>query len=229
MRKVKFMSLAHIEGLAFNPAEPQGIKLHRSGTRALIATLTPIDPKDDPFGHRQGLAAKFMWSRQIDEWLFQFVDKLNSGVFTSYPGMTIKLPHMGQRRELIASDRTLSEGYKLSWKCYPADWKSTCNKVFAELSQETTKFIKQLMWFSISVTYMIPCSIILYCNTRGTAYHAVKLASEPSTYWHNDVVWDEANRAGFISVWKSGSEEPLGHELFGRQVRCFIPRPEVRC
>jgi hypothetical protein len=215
MRKVKFMSVARIEGLMFNPAEPRGFRLHRSGPRALTATLTPVDPKDDPFGHRRGLEAKLMRSHQIEGWLFHFVDKLNAGVFTSYPDMTIKLPYMGGRGKLIARDGTLSEGYSLSWKHYPADWKAICDNVFAELSQDTSKFVKQLMWFfNISHVHDPVQYIFLYCNTRGAEYHAVKLPSEPSTYWHNDVVWDNANRAAFISLWKSASEEPLGHELF---------------
>jgi hypothetical protein len=215
MKKVKFMSVAHLRGLMFNPAQPLGIRLRRSGRYAVAATLTPSHPEHDPFGHRQGLECKLRRSYRISEFLFQFIDRLNSRVFTPYPGMPITLPHMGSRRELIASDGTLSEGYSLPWRCLPEELKAICSNSFDELTSETQRFVKLITWFFNTSHVHDPVQhISLYWNTRGQDYHVVKLPQEPSGYWQNDVVWNEANEASFVSLWKSASEEPLGHELF---------------
>jgi hypothetical protein len=143
------------------------------------------------------------------------MDKLNSRIFTPYPGMTITLPHVGSRRELIASDGMLSQGYMLSWKYYPDELKAICEKAFTELTMETHRFIKLLMWFFNTSHVHDPIRhISLYCNTRGRAYHVVNLPHASESYWQNDIVWNEPNGSGFTSLFKSTSEEPLGHELF---------------
>jgi len=215
MKKVNFMSLAHITGLTFNPAQPLGIRLRRSGRRPVTATLIPSHPEHDPFGHRQGLECKLSRSYPIDEFLFQFIDRLNSRIFTPYPGMTITLPHMGSRGELIARDGAISEGYLLSWKHLPNELKTICKSSLDELTMETQRLIKLITWFFNTSHVHDPVRhISLYWNTRGKNYHFVKTPHKPSGYWQNDVVWNEANEACFVSLWKSASEEPLGHELF---------------
>lgn len=216
MKKVKFMLVAQIEGLTFNPAQPSGIKLHRSGRRALTATLIPGHPEDDPFGHRRGLVCKLRRSYPVDENLFQFIDRLNSRVFTPYPEMTITLPHVASRGGvLIASDGTLSEGYRLAWKHYPKELKEICTALFDELTTETQRFIKLLTWFfNTSHVHSPVRHQSLYWNTRGRNFHVVKLPSDSSGYWQNDVVWNEPKGTDFVSLWKSASEEPLAHELF---------------
>jgi hypothetical protein len=214
-RKLKFMSLADIEGLMFNPAQPSGIRLRRSGRHALAVPLIPKSAEDDPFGNRRGLDCRLYRSYSIDRVLFNFMDKLNSRIFTPYPGMTIKLPHVGKRRELIASDGTLAQGYALSWKHYPDDLKPILEKVFAELTIETQRFIKLLMWFfNISHVHEPVRHLSLYCNTRGRPYYLVNLPHSSEGHWQNDVVWNEPNGSGFTSLFKSASEEPLSHELF---------------
>jgi hypothetical protein len=136
--------------------------------------------------------------------------KLSSRVFTPYPGMTITLPYTGSRGELIASDGTLSEGYLLSWKHYPEDLKAICESLFAEFTRETQRFIKLLTWFfNIRHVHNPVRHVSLYWNTRGRDFHAIKLPSDSSSYWQNDVVWNQPNGTGFISLWKCTSEESL--------------------
>ena len=215
-KKIRFMALGQIEGLMFNPGRPSGIRLHRSGRHALFASLIPMHPKDDPFGHRRGLQAKVGRSYEADELLFRFIDSLNSGVFIPYDEMVIKLPHIGSGgRELIGRDGTLAKGYSLSWKHYPNDLKAICERASEELTLESQRFIKLLMWFfNIDHVHNPIRHIALYCNTRGRNYHVVSHPGQSGGHWQNDVVWSETNADGFGPLWGGKSEEPLGHELF---------------
>jgi hypothetical protein len=216
MKKVKFMSVARVHGLMFNPARPSGIKLRRSGHQPVTATLTPSNPETDPFGHRQGLECKLSRSYPINESIFRFIDRLNSRVFTPYPAMTITLPHRSSRGELIATDGAISEGYRLPFKHFPDELKTLCNKSSSELSFETRRFLNLITWFFNTSHVHNPVDHVhLYWNTRGRVYHAVSLPEdEPSGYWQNDVVWNEENEHKFVSLWKTASVEPLAHELF---------------
>jgi hypothetical protein len=215
IKNMKFMSVAAIEGLMFNPGQPSGIKLQRSGRRALTVTLSPSHPEDDPHGSRRGLSCKVRRSHPVSGPLFNFVDRLNSGIFMAYDGMQIKLPHIGHRGELIGADGTLSKGYLLPWKHLPEELKTISTNMLDELATETQRFIKQLTWFFNTSHVHSPVQhISLYWTTRGQKYHAINFPSEGTSHGRNAIVWNEANGAGFVSLWKSASEEPLGHELF---------------
>ena len=128
---------------------PLGIKLQRRGRSSVVVTLAPADAANDPFGNRRGLVCKLLRSYPVSHEQFEFMDKLNAGFFTPYPGMKISLPYVGERsrRELIASDGTLARGYRLAFKHYPNDLKRTCKTALEELTAETLRFIKQIMWF----------------------------------------------------------------------------------
>lgn len=216
-KKLKFQSVAHLEGMMFNPAQPSGIKLQRLGRHAIVVILAPADAAKDPFGSRGGLVCKLLRSYPVSNDQFEFMDRLNSRVFTPYSGMKISLPHIGPRtrRELIASDGTLAEGYRLPMQHYPDELKSICKIASEELTSETLRFIKQIMWFfNLSHLHDPLRYVSLYCNTRGGDYHLIKYpAGLVADRWQNDVVWSGENIGGFISLWKSSSEEPLGHEL----------------
>lgn len=110
-KRLQFMSLAWIEGLSFNPANPRGIHLKKLGRDAIHINLAPQAPEDDPFGHRRGLECKVRRSYEVASNLHHFVDKLNARVLVPYPGVNLKLPHVGRRGELIAADGTLTDGY----------------------------------------------------------------------------------------------------------------------
>jgi hypothetical protein len=88
-KRLKFLSVAWIEGLRFNPGNSEGIKLRRSGRHAIAASLVPLQSNDDPFGAR-GLECKVRRSYLVSASLFKFVDKLNAGVLTSYPGVLMR-------------------------------------------------------------------------------------------------------------------------------------------
>jgi hypothetical protein len=215
IKNVKFMSVAAIVGLMFHPGQPSGIKLQRSGRRALTVTLGPSHPEDDPYGSRRGLLCKVRRSYPVSEPLFNFVDRLNSGVFTAYDGMRIKLPHMGGRSKLIGADGTHSKGYLLPWHHLPEELKTISTTMLDELTTETQRFIKQLTWFFNTSHVHSPVQhISLYWTTRGRNHHVINFPSEHASLGDNVVVWNEANGANFVSLWKSASEEPLAHELF---------------
>jgi hypothetical protein len=148
---------------------------------------------------------------------FEFMDKINSRIFTPYSGMKISLPHIGPRtrRELIANDGTLAEGYRLPLKHYPDDLKAICKAAYEELTAETLRFIKQVMWFfNLSHLHNPLRHLFLYCNTQGADYHLIEYPrSVVGNRWQNDIIWSGENINSFVSLWKSASEEPLGHEL----------------
>lgn len=208
-KKLKFLLVAHLEGMSFNPAKPSGIELKRGGRSHVVVTLAPADPEKDPFGNRLGFVCKIKRSYQVSKEIFEFMDRLNARVFTVYPGMKITLPHIGERsgRELIASDGTLAEGYRLAWKHHPEDLKAICQTALDELRAETLRSIKQIMWFFNLSHLNDPLRrISLYCNTRGADYH---LVNYPEAFiagrWQNDIIWSDDNSSGFISLWSKGT------------------------
>jgi hypothetical protein len=213
-KRLTFMSLAWVQGLAFNPGNPKGIKLRKAGRNAISLTLVPREPENDPFGHR-GLECKVLRSYPVPPPLHQFVHSLNGRMLASYPGLKLKLPHVGRGRELISADGKLAPGYRLSWQHYPDDLKAVCELAFKELQLETNRLVKLLMWFFNTSHLHDPVQhVSLYCNTQGKAYYAIGQHGATEGDWRNDVVWSAANSAGFSSVWKSKSDESLAHELF---------------
>ncbi|WP_461325214.1 hypothetical protein [Bradyrhizobium diazoefficiens] len=214
-KRLRFMSLAWIEGLSFNPANPKGIHLKKLGRDAILITLAPQAPEDDPFGHRRGLECKVRRSYEVTSNLHHFVDKLNARVLVPYPGVNLKLPHVGRRGELIAADGTLTDGYRFPWQHYPEDLQAICQRALKELQQDTTRLIKLLMWFfNTSHAHEPVQHASLYCNTRGKTYYAIGQNHSSGGDWRNDLVWNATNSEGFSSVWKSRSDESLAHELF---------------
>ncbi len=209
------MALAWIDGLSFNPANPKGIHLKKLGRTAISITLAPKAPEDDPFGHRSGLECKVKRSYEVSSNLYDFVDKLNARVFVPYPGVNLKLPHVGRRGELIAADGSLRDGYYLAWQHYPEDLKTICQRARDELRKDTMRLTKLLMWFFNTTHVHDPVQYVsLYCNTRGKNYYAIGQNHSSGGDWRNDLVWNAANSEGFNSVWKSNSDESLAHELF---------------
>jgi hypothetical protein len=138
-------------------------------------------------------------------------------LFTPFSGMKISLPHIGPRtkRELITSDGALAEGYRLPLKHYPDDLQTIYKAASEELTAETLRFIKQIMWFFNLSHLNDPLRHrSLYCNTHGGDYHLIEYPkSVIGNRWQNDIIWSGENISGFFSLWKSASEEPLGHEL----------------
>jgi hypothetical protein len=216
-KKLKFLLVAHLVGMSFNPAQPSGIKLQRAGKRPILITLAPADAAKDPFGSQGGLDCKLLRRYSVSNEQFEFMDRLNSRVFTPYSGMKISLPHVGTRtrRELIARDGTLAEGYRLPLKHYPDDLKMIIKKASEELTTETLRFLKQIMWFFNLSHLNDPMRYVsLYCNAQGADYHFVNYPeTSVGNRWQNDIIWRDGNIDGFVSLWKSASEEPLGHEL----------------
>ncbi len=96
-KRLKFLSVAWIQGLRFNPGNSAGFRLRRSGRHAVGASVIPLHPEADPFGV-QGLECKVRKSYLVSTPLFNFVDRLNAGVLTSYPGIAIQLPHVSRNR-----------------------------------------------------------------------------------------------------------------------------------
>jgi hypothetical protein len=169
-KKLKFLLVAQLEGISFNPAKPSGIELQRRGRNHVVVTLAPTDAAKDPFGNRLGLVCKIRQSYPVSKEQFDFMDRLKSREFMAYRGMKITLPHLGERsgRELIARDGTLAEGYRLAWKHHPDDLKVICQTALEELTTETLRLIKQIMWFfNLSHLHDPLRHISLYCNTRG--------------------------------------------------------------
>jgi hypothetical protein len=66
----------------FNPAQPSGFKLQRAGKRPVVVTLAPADAAKDPFGSRAGLECKILRRYPVSNDQFEFMDRLNSRVFT---------------------------------------------------------------------------------------------------------------------------------------------------
>ena len=184
MKTVRFMLQINVTGLLFNPPRPSGITIQRSGTRAQIASLRPLEPDDDPGRQQGGMLCSITRNYRLSETQFRFIESLNCGNFNPWQHYPQDLRENCERIRLELSREARRFIDLLAW--------------FFNASDLHGPFQNESMSW----------------NTKGNSFHNINLPGLVRVLFWNSVIWHEKIEPTFVSLWKGKSDEPLSHELF---------------
>lgn len=216
--KICFVSVAHVQGLHFEPHKPEGIEFVPSSDCDLRFLLKPKDPESDGSGHRVGIELKVYATYAVTSEQARFVDSYNNQLMVRVADGT-KLPLLSQGETLIAADGTFAKNYHPRRHLCPEDILKMIQRVEEELALRGDRFLKLLRWRQgIDAPGEMVTHRSLYWKVGEGDYPLAPLDGGHSMEFGVPAMfgihWDEQNRDDLNALWSAVDQaEPLGHAL----------------
>ncbi len=216
--QICFVSVAHVQGLHFEPHKPEGIEFVPSSDCDLRFLLKPKDPESDGSGYRVGIELKVYATYAVTSEQARFVDSYNNQLMVRLADGT-KLPLLSRGETLIAADGTFSKNYHPRRHLCPEDILKMIQRVEEELALRGDRFLKLLRWRQgIDAPGEMVTHRSLYWKVGEGDYPLAPLDGGHSMEFGVPAMfgihWDEQNRDDLNSLWSAVDQaEPLGHAL----------------
>jgi hypothetical protein len=218
--KVEFALVAHLNGIKFDRARPEGIEFDAKSEDGLRFKLLPRDPEKDGEGHRCGIECKAFASLPATEEQVAFVSAYNDRNVMLRVAEEIELPYCKQEEELIDKNGGFKNSFHPRRYFCPTDIIDLIETAESQLALKVNRFLKLLRWRQ---GVDAPCRIVehcaLYWKVGGTEYPLAPLpggspADAIEVPCLHGIHWDHEHIEGLRELWSDDSiEEPLGHEL----------------
>jgi hypothetical protein len=223
-KNINFLLISDVKGLHFHFERPEGIEFKPKSDCDLHFSLKPNDPKEDAFGHHQGLVCRLYATYSVTEEQLSFVKSLINDKKVPRFADGISLPFKPMDKVLIATDGTLDDGYLLRRYFCPSDIINMIEFAESDLSTKTDRFLKLLRWRQ---NFNAPGEVIrhstLYWGVDGEKYHHTPREGDPHHFDEVDAMygihWDDNYISELEDLWSINElNEPLGHSLFREAV-----------
>lgn len=206
---------AHIRGVIFNPARPEGLKFLEDGPDSFEIILRPAEPDNDKFGTWSGLSAQVQARYRVTSEARLFISSINNGYFRPYGPDAVSLPRIVGGIQKIEADGRLISGYFPPLEIYPAEIRTLSERVADDLYDKLSRFLGLIRWRQgIKAEHRLIEHAAIYWGI-GRPLHIIPTPRQtvtlPAT---TGIEWNEDDKAELAEVWRQeGICEPLGHEL----------------
>lgn len=216
---IDFVLVSDVQGMHFEPHQPQGIEFNPTGNDNLRFVLQPTRPDEDASGHRLGLTCKVYKSYQATKDQMSFVSSYNDKRVMLRVADGITLPYKSREETLITEDGSCKSGYSPPRNLCPADILELIEMAESDLSEQVDRFFKLLRWRQYCNA---PSEVLkhrsLYWRVGNGDYPIAPLDGAPSREVTVKAMfgihWSDRHSNDLQDLWQEkGILEPLGHTL----------------